>query len=135
MCIRDRSYSNYLTNKGNGNGGAYLVAPGGDPSGNTDADNLHWIENIYSSTAVQPGTCTSDRGTTSVGDCRILIAGTSQATPHVAGVAALVLAVKPNYTPAQVAAALCNSAHSIGDTKEGCGQVDANAAVLYAKSH
>jgi serine protease len=127
------SYSNYLSSTGNGR---YVVAPGGDPSGGGDNNFLHWIENIYSSTAVQPGTCTPDlNATSSTPDCRILIAGTSQATPHVAGVVSLILAVRPSYTPAQVAAALCNSATDIGDAKQGCGRVDAAAAVAYAKSH
>ncbi len=129
------SYSNYVNSHGTSNGGAFLVAPGGDPSGGSDTDNLHWIENIYSSTAVQAGTCSPDFGTTSAADCRILIAGTSQATPHVAGVAAMILAVKPGYTPQQVATALCNSAANINDTKQGCGQLDAAAAVQYAKAH
>lgn len=130
------SYSNYLMTHGTSNGGAFLVAPGGDPASTSDGDDLHWIEHIYSSTAVQAGDCGPDFDSlSSTGDCKILIAGTSMATPHVAAVAALILAVKPNYTPAQVAAALCNGAADIGDAKEGCGQLDANAAVLYAQSH
>jgi subtilisin family serine protease len=131
--LKVASYSNYVPNGGNGR---YLVAPGGDPSGSNDTDNLHWIEHIYSSTAVVQGTCTPDfHSSSSTGDCRILIAGTSQSTPHVAGVAALILKVRPNYTPAQVAAALCNSARDIGDAKQGCGQLNAQAAVSYALAH
>lgn len=127
------TYSNYVSGT---SGGRYMVAPGGDPSGSSDNDDLHWIENIYSSAAVQPGTCTPDNlSSSSTKDCRVLIAGTSQATPHVAGVVSLILAVRPSYTPAQVAAALCNSATDIGDAKQGCGRVDAAAAVAYAKSH
>ncbi|HZZ65100.1 MAG TPA: S8 family serine peptidase [Candidatus Baltobacteraceae bacterium] len=131
------SYSNYLTTRGNGAHGAYLIAPGGDPMGSNDQDNLHWIENIYSSTAVQFASqaCGPDYNGADVGDCKILIAGTSQATPHVAGVAALIRAARPSYTPAQVAAAICNSAVSIGSSKQGCGLLDAANAVVYAKSH
>ena len=122
------SYSNWVGASGPGSGGAYLVAPGGDPSGDTDDDNLHWIENIYSSTAAQPGACSIDRAGKS-GDCRILIAGTSQATPHVAGVVSLMLGMRPSLTPAQVAAALCASATNIGSSKQGCGRLNAAGAV------
>jgi subtilisin family serine protease len=130
------SYSNYLTTNGTSSGGAFLVAPGGDPTGTGDGDDLHWIEHIYSSTAVQPGDCGPDyRSTSSAGDCKVQIAGTSMATPHVAAAAVLILTVRPNYTPAQVATALCNGAANIGDSKEGCGQLDEAAAVQYAQSH
>ena len=30
-----------------------IVAPGGDPSTNSDNDNLHWIENIWTTTPYQ----------------------------------------------------------------------------------
>jgi serine protease len=126
------SYSNWVTSSGPGSGGIYLVAPGGDPSGDSDNDNLHWIENIYSSTAATPGACTVDAAGKS-GDCRILIAGTSQATPHVAGVVSLMLGLRPNLTPAQVAADLCSSAKKIGDSKQGCGRLNAAGAVAAAK--
>jgi subtilisin family serine protease len=132
------SYSNYLTNDGNSTGGAFLVAPGGDSTGTSDSDQLHWIENIYSSTAVVAGLCTGDYPTdTGTTDCRIGIEGTSQATPHVAGAASLILAVRPNYTPAQVATALCASANksAINDARAGCGRLDVGAAVQYALTH
>jgi serine protease len=127
-------YSNYLTTTGTSNGGAYLVAPGGDPTGSSDTDDLHWIENIYSSTAVQPGSCGKDFANEN-GDCRILIAGTSMAVPHVTGVVSLMLAKNPNLTPAQIATGLCASADNIGDSKQGCGRVNASAAVTWAATH
>jgi subtilisin family serine protease len=125
------SYSNWVGASGPGGGGAYLVAPGGDPSSDKDDDNLHWIENIYSSTAATPGACTVDAAGKS-GDCRILIAGTSQATPHVAGVVSLMLGLRPGLTPAQVAADLCASATNIGSSKQGCGRLNAAGAVAKA---
>jgi subtilisin family serine protease len=125
------SYSNWTSASGPGSGGAYLVAPGGDPSGGSDADNLHWIENIYSSTAISPGTCAADAAG-KAGDCRIFIAGTSQATPHVAGVVSLMLGLRPSLTPAQIATDLCASATNIGNTKQGCGRLNAAQAVARA---
>lgn len=133
-------YSNYLTTSGTSNAGAYLVAPGGDPCPGTftsscgDTDDLHWIEHIYSSTAVEPGDCGSDFAGEK-GDCRILIAGTSMSAPHVAGVVSLMRAKNPNLTPAQIATGLCATADNINDAKEGCGRVNAAAAVTWASTH
>ncbi len=116
------SYSNYdSTNQSWG-----VVAPGGDPSGNLDSDDLHWIENIYSSTA--GSSCSIDFAGAS-GDCRTLIAGTSQATPHVSGAAALMLSVNGLLTPALVKATLCTTARNIGNVKEGCGRLDVYRAL------
>jgi serine protease len=133
------SYSNYLSTTGTANGGAYLVAPGGDPSSSSDFDDLHWIQNIYSSDAydaLQGKSCNG--GLDSLGernDCTVDIAGTSQATPHVTGVVSLMLAKNPNLTPAQIATGLCASADPINDRKEGCGRLDAAAAVSWAATH
>ncbi|MBD5604321.1 MAG: S8 family serine peptidase [Candidatus Eremiobacteraeota bacterium] len=56
-----------------------IVAPGGDPSSDTDADDLHWIEDIWTSTPFDTtfaGSCTPDYpNTTGAADCRTLIAG------------------------------------------------------------
>lgn len=138
------SYSNYLSNNGGLNGGAFVVAPGGDPTpselcSSCAVDHLHWIEHIYSTS----GTGISAGGTCAGGsdyageknDCNVLIAGTSQATPHVVGVVSLMLAKNPNLTPAQIATGLCASADNIGDAKQGCGRVNAYAAVTWAAAH
>jgi subtilisin family serine protease len=59
--------------------------------------------------------------------------GTSMATPHVAGVAALMLQEHPEYTPFDVKAALMNTAEDLkGDVsvfEQGAGRVDAYDAV------
>jgi subtilisin family serine protease len=49
------------------------------------------------------------------------ISGTSMATPHVVGAAALVLAANPSFTPAQVASSLTSNATSGVVTNVGTG--------------
>jgi len=59
--------------------------------------------------------------------------GTSMASPHVAGVAALIISIHPTYTPAQVRNAIQSSAQNLGDPgwdpEFGWGLIDANAAL------
>jgi|FLYN01.1.fsa_nt_gi subtilisin family serine protease len=58
-------------------------------------------------------------------------AGTSMASPHVAGVAGLMKDVNPGLNPQQVEARLQQTAQSLGDRQQfGHGMVDALAAVL-----
>lgn len=70
--------------------------------------------------------------TNSVGDLYVA-SGTSMASPHAAGVAALVLSKNPNLTPAQVRAVLQSSAEDLGtpgwDPLFGYGRVNAKRAV------
>ena len=68
------------------------------------------------------------------GDSYETLSGTSMAGPHVAGVAALVIASNPGSTPEQVRGALRASAEDLGTTGKdnlyGYGLVDAENAVL-----
>jgi subtilisin family serine protease len=123
-----------------------IVAPGGDPNNTTDEndtpDELHWIENIWTSTPYMANSsdtsfsseCDPDFGDESTTiDCRTLIAGTSQATPLVAGAAALIIAANPNYqSPSAMKQLLFSTAHDIGDAHEGAGRLDLYRAMATA---
>jgi subtilisin family serine protease len=129
-----------------------IVAPGGDPADSEAQVNAvtydwHWIENIWTSTPYMAnsgdqtfqGNCAADYGATTVqtADCRTLIAGTSMATPHVGGVAALILSAtggssSPYQSPAEMKQLLCESTDDIGDPHEGCGRLNVYRAMALA---
>jgi serine protease len=75
---------------------------------------------------------TLNAGTTTPGaDSYAFYQGTSMATPHVAGVAALMLSKTPGMTPDQIEAKLKSSARAFPASCSGCGAgiVDAAAAI------
>jgi subtilisin family serine protease len=79
----------------------------------------------------QPATVTSIPSDWDVFD------GTSMAAPHVSGVAALIYAIRPSATPAQVEAIMKGTATDLGtagaDSTYGAGLVNAAAAVARAR--
>jgi len=81
---------------------------------------------------VAPGS--ADIWTTFPGGYTKSFGGTSAAAPFVAGLAALVLSINPSLTPAQVEAALTQTARDLGapgrDDQYGWGRIDAYAALL-----
>jgi len=96
------SYSNYGTN-------VTIAAPGGDSGAGI-------LSTLNSGT------------TTPASDNYAWYMGTSMATPHVAGVVALMLAANPNLTPDDVAAKLKSTARAFPAACSGCGAGIVNAA-------
>ncbi len=94
-----------------------VAAPGGDtPSGTANGV----LSTLNSGT------------TTPSSDSYAFYQGTSMATPHVAGVAALLYSVNPSITPDTVESTLVSTARAFPGSCSQCGSgiVDANAAVL-----
>jgi len=106
------------------NTGAYVdvVAPGGNPSNDLDPDWNHWILSTYW------------RGS---GYEYVGIVGTSQAAPHVAGLAALIWSVNPTLANDQVEALIVSTSMDLGNTgwdeTFGWGRINAAAAVTRAQ--
>lgn len=113
--------------------GLSLVAPGGEPTAadlmpSATIDQLHFIDGLYSTTAANPSAQCQVKT-----DCRASFAGTSQATAHVSGAAALLLAANPNLGVAQIRTLLLASADDIGDPNEGSGRLDVYRALAAAE--
>ena len=91
---------------------------------------------ILSTRAAVNTMCTSAR---TVGTDYCHVSGTSMATPHVAGLAALILAKNPNLTNEEVRQILRVSAADLGvpgkDSDFGYGRISASGAVALANTH
>ena len=107
-----------------------VVAPGGDPSNSNDLDYLHWIFNISTTTATNPiNKCKNNA------DCKSFFAGTSQATPHVSGTIALMLAAaggRRSLTVGQITQLIQSTADNINDLRQGHGRINAYRAIAAA---
>ena len=113
----------YVAAYSNSGPGLSLVAPGGDPSSTADTDFLHWILNLDTTQPAVTTRCSS------LTNCLALFAGTSQATPHVAGAAALLLSVDIDLTPAQIKQILMTNADNINDPRQGAGRLNVYRAL------
>lgn len=103
----------------------------------TDANDLRASFSTYGSfvSIAAPGVSIY---TTAKGGGYRYASGTSFSSPIIAGSAALILSLRPDYTPAQVDAVLKTTATDLGspgaDIYFGAGRVDAAAAVQQAES-
>ena len=99
-----------------------LAAPGGDNGADTDLDGAPDGILQYSSSGTRSG--------------YLYYAGTSMATPHVAGAVALLLETNPALRPDDVRSILTSTAFDLGapgpDTSFGAGALDVAAAVAAA---
>lgn len=100
-----------------------VVAPGGDPSGMFDANPNHYI---YSTYPQRFGSYEQ-------------LAGTSESTPLVSGLAALILSVNPALTPDQVGQMIESTADHLGppgrrNVTFGYGRIDVATALRAAQA-
>ncbi len=102
------------------NSGDYVdvAAPGGDPDGNSDDDPRHWILSTFYRSS---------------GNNYAWMSGTSQAAPHVAGLAALLLTLDPTLSPDDLTDIIEDTAVDVEspgwDEFSGYGRIDMAAAV------
>ncbi|MBX3000070.1 MAG: S8 family serine peptidase [Caldilineaceae bacterium] len=100
--------------------GSYVdvAAPGGDPGSANDRDSRHWIPGAYW------------RGS---GMSYVWLSGSSQAAPHVSGLAALLLSINASLTPDQLSAIITGAAVDVQlpgwDEFSGHGRIDVSAAL------
>ena len=107
-----------------------IVAPGGDPTVDQNLDG--YTDGVLQQTFCSPSIIL--RLTGNYGQfCEVFNAGTSMASPHVAGVAALLLGESPSLSPEAVRGYLETTARDAGapgwDAQFGWGQADAAAAL------
>lgn len=117
--------------------GVVTVAATGRNGGKASYSNYGAVVDVAAPGGASGGgiLSTHNAGRTSpASDTYAYLMGTSMATPHVAGVAALMLSRNPNLTPDEVEAKLKSTARPFPAACPGCGVgiVDASAAVTAA---
>lgn len=127
--LQDRThYSNWGGSEGPGH--VHMMAPGGDLHADEDRDG--YPDGILQSTYAH--NCGGETNYKLFKPC--YYQGTSMATPHVSGAAALILSRFPHLTPAQVRQLLSCSANDLGppgiDDEYGSGLVRADKALVDA---
>jgi len=96
-----------------------LVAPGGDIRPDLDQNNDGYVDGILQMTFKSPGNYSY-----------LFFEGTSMASPHVAGVAALLYSLKPNASPDEIEGYMESTALNLGSPNEyGAGLVQAANAL------
>ena len=110
-----------------------VTAPGG---GDTDFNVIQPDRSILSLKSSAAGSSMTGSGQLVVGTRYLRQSGTSMASPHVAGVAALIRALHPEFSPEQVRQVLRSSADDIGapgfDTQFGHGRLSASRSLTIA---
>ncbi|MBN1218655.1 MAG: S8 family serine peptidase [Anaerolineae bacterium] len=95
-----------------------IAAPGGDTKVDQNGDG--YADGILQQTFKRAG----------AGYSYLFFEGTSMASPHVAGVAALMLSLKPNASPAEIEAIMSQTARNIGPPDQyGAGLIQAADAL------
>ncbi len=123
-------YDGAVTSYSNTGATLDVTAPGGDPNVDQNGDGV--VDGITQETYCLDGVYLLFTGNYTQ-FCNKIFEGTSMASPHVAGVAALLLGESPGLSPAQVRYYLETTARDEGapgwDPQYGAGLIDAGAAV------